>query len=102
MRQFVVVSVSEFYDSQLVLSAVLKCGPDRWYSIGLKLGFTTGQVNAIINGIPTNEGKLTALFETKANDIGRDEAGAQLLVACDAITPSIMGAVMDELTRECY
>ena len=98
----VVVSVSdEENDPQLVLSAVLKHGPECWYPIGLKLGFTAGQVKAITYAIPRDEDKLTALFETKANALGRDEAAAQLLDACGTISNPIWGVVMVELTGEC-
>ena len=89
--KFLVYSVSEFYDPQLVLSAVLKHGPECWFPIGLKLGFTAGQVKAITFAIPRDEDKLTALFETKANAHGRDEAVEQLLDACGTILNPILG-----------
>ena len=101
--KFLVYSVSvsdEFYDPQLVLSAVLKHGPECWFPIGLKLGFTAGQVKAITFAIPRDEDKLTALFETKANALVRDEAAEQLLDACGTILNPILGVVMDELTGE--
>ena len=102
LRKFLVFAVSvsdEFHDPQLVLSAVLKHGPECWYPIGLKLGFTAGQVKAITY-IPRDEDKLPALFETKANALGRDEAAGQLLDACGTISSPILGVVMDELTGE--
>ena len=102
LRKFAVVSESDmFCDAQLVLSAVLKHGPHCWFSIGLKLGFTAGQVKAITHAIPRDEDKLTMLFETKANALGRDKAAAQLLDACNTITNPILGIVMDELKCEC-
>ena len=100
LRKFLVCAVSvsdEFHDPQLVLSAVLKHGPECWYPIGLKLGFSAGQVKAITFAIPRDEDKLT---ETKANALGRDEAAEQLLDACGTISNPILGVVMDEMTGE--
>ena len=100
LRKFLGLVSDEFHDPQLVLSAVLKHGPEYWYLIGLKLGFTASQVKAITFAIPRDEDKLTALFETKANAIGQDEGAEQLLDACGTIPNPILGVVMEELTGE--
>lgn len=86
-----------FHDPEMVLSAVLKHGPHQWYTIGRLLGFSVGQVKSDTGMIPSPEEKLRVLFDIKANRIGRGKAAAELLEVCKRTTPSILGAVMDEL-----
>ena len=74
--------------------------PNRWNSIGRKLGFTADQVEDITSGILQNEEKVRALFQKKANDIGLEKAGAQLLAACATIDAPTWEEVMDDLTSE--
>ena len=44
--------------------------------------------------------KLKALFEAKAQEVGRDEAAKQLLSACYCIPQPIITAVKDQLAGE--
>ena len=84
----------------MILSAVLQQGHDRWLSVGLKMGFTMTKVNENTNVFSLGAEKLTALFEAKAQEVGRDEAAKQLLAACHCIPQPIIMAVKDQLAGE--
>ena len=84
----------------MILSAVLHQGHDRWLSIGLKLGFTMSKVNENTTVLSLGADKLKALFEAKAQVVGRDEAAKQLLAACYCIPQPIITAVKDQLAGE--
>ena len=88
------------YDPDVILSAVLQQGHDRWLSIGLKLGFTMSKVNENTNVFSLGAGKLKALFEANAQEVGRDEAAKQLLAACYCIPQPIITAVKNQLAGE--
>ena len=88
------------YDPDVILSPVLQEGHDRWLSIGLKLGFTMSKVNENTNVFSLGADKLKALFEAKAQEVGRDEAAKQLLSACHCIPQPIIMAVKDQLAGE--
>ncbi|XP_062509493.1 uncharacterized protein LOC134185667 [Corticium candelabrum] len=85
------------YDPDVILSAVLQQGHDRWLSVGLKLGFTMCKVNENTNTFSRGADKLKALFEAKAQEVGPDEAAKQLLAACHCIPQPIITAVKDQL-----
>ena len=84
----------------MILSAVLQQGHDRWLSIGLKLGFTMSKVNENTKVLSLGADKLKALFEAKAQEVGRDEAAEQFLAACHCIPQPIIMAVKDQLAGE--
>ena len=84
----------------MILSAVLQQGHDRWVSIGLKLGFTMSKVNENTKVFSLGADKLKALFEAKAQEVGRDEAAKQLLAACYCIPQPIFMAVKEQLAGE--
>ena len=84
----------------MILSAVLQQGHDRWLSIGLKLGFTMSKVNEKTKDLSLGADKLKALFEAKAQEVGRDEAAKQFLAACHRIPRPIIVAVKDQLAGE--
>ena len=73
---------------------------DSWLSIGLKMGFTMTQVNENTIVFSLCVDKLRALFEAKAQEVGRDEAAKQLLAACHCILQPIIMAVKDQLAGE--
>ena len=84
----------------MILSAVLQQSHDRWLSVGLKLGFTMSKVNENTNVLSLGANKLKALFEAKAQEVGRHEAAKQLLAACHCIPQPIITAVKDQLAGE--
>ncbi|XP_062523926.1 uncharacterized protein LOC134198527 isoform X2 [Corticium candelabrum] len=94
------VAADSVYDPDVILSAVLQQGHDRWLSIGLKLGFTIIKVNENTSVFSLGADKLKALFEAKAQDVGRDEAAKQLLAACHCIPQPIIMAVKDQLAGD--
>lgn len=88
------------YDPDEVLHTVLNNGPDQWFSICLALGYAPGKVTDLTSGIPNNAGKIQNVFETKAADVGRIQAAAKLLEACETIPDPIIGIVLEELGGE--
>ena len=94
------VAADSVYDPDVILSAVLQQGHDRWLSVGLKLGFTMSKVNENTNVFSLGADKLKTLFEAKAQEVGRHEAAKQLLAACHCIPQSIIMAVKDQLAGE--
>ena len=94
------VAADSVYDPDVILSAVLQQGHDRWVSIGLKLGFTMSKVIENTNIFFLGADKLNASFEAKAQVVGRDEAARQLLAACYCIPQPIIMAVKDQLACE--
>ena len=94
------MAADSVYDPDVILSAVLQQGHDRWFSIGLKLGFTMSKINENANVFSLCANKLKALFEAKAQVVGRDEAAKQLVAACHYIPQPIMMAVKDQLAGE--
>ena len=93
-------AADDAYDPDQVLSVVLQEGIDRWLSIGLKMAFTTSQINDKTNDISLGADKFRVLFEAKAQEVGRYEAVKRLLTACRTIPYPIIGAVMNQLTGE--
>ena len=96
---FTVVADS-VYDPDVILSAVLQQGYDRWLSLGLKIGFTMSKVNENTKVFSLGTDKLKALFEAKAQEVGRNETAKQLLAACHCIPQPIIMAVKDQLAGE--
>lgn len=88
------------YDADKLLATVLQNGPDQWYSICLALGYTSGKVISLTSGIPNYSSKLQKVFETKVSEVGRTEAAAKLLEACETIPDPIIGIVREELGGE--
>lgn len=88
------------YDPDEVLRAVQINGPDQWFSICLALGYTSGKANDLTRRIPNIEGKLQNVFDTKAAEVGRIQAAAKLLEACETIPNPIIGIVLEELEGE--
>jgi hypothetical protein len=86
-------------DSVLILHAVQRHGSDRWYAIGLEMGFSNSELTKITDGIPKHSDRLRAIVETKANEIGRENAAVSLLNACQTIVSPIYGIVADELSK---
>ena len=94
------VAADSVSDPDVILSAVLQQGHDRWLSVGLKLGFTMSKVNENTNVFSLGADKLKTLFEAKSQEVGRHEAAKQLLAACHCIPQSIIMAVKDQLAGE--
>ena len=94
------VAAASVYDPEVILSAVLEQGHDRWLSVGLKLGFTMCKVNENTKDFSLGADKLKALFEAKAQEVGRDEAAKQLLAACHCIPQPMIMAIKDQLAGE--
>ena len=97
---FCTVAANSVYDPDVILSAVLQQGHDRWLSVGLKLGFTMSKAIENTNVFSLGADKLKALFEAKAQEVGRDEAAKQLVAACHCIPQPIITAVKDQLAGE--
>ena len=86
-------------DPVLVLRAVQRHGSDRWYAIGLEMGFSNSELTRITDSIPKHPDRLRAIFETKADEIGREHAAVSLLKVCKTIASPIYGIVADELSK---
>ena len=86
-------------DFTAVLEAVVKCAPHEWYSIGLKIGFTDGQITDMTDGLRTSAAKIEKVVNVKAADIGEQEATELLLEACERISNPVIGAVRMKLQQ---
>jgi hypothetical protein len=63
------------------------------------MGFSNSELTKITDGIPKHSDRLRAIVETKANEIGRENAAVSLLNACQTIVSPIYGIVADELSK---
>ena len=82
-----------------VFEVVVKCGPDRWYDIGLKLGFLDGQLNELVEGVAGGGQKLNKIIRAKVKEVGAEETERELLNACRKIPSPIYGIVKDKLDQ---
>lgn len=85
------------FNPDKVFRVVQENGSARWYTLGLKIGFTSDQVTSTTEGIPLPEDKLEAIFERKCKLVGRHRAVARLVAACKTISSPIIGAVNDDV-----
>ena len=86
-------------EADLVRRSVQSHGSDQWYDIGLEMGFTDSYLRTITDSIPTYPGKVRAIFEAKAKEIGRENAAISLLQVCKTIPNPIDGIVEEELKK---
>lgn len=86
-------------DADTTIAAVTRCGCIHWYVIGLELGLSHPQVMAEVHSIPTHDGKLRAVIETR-RQTPRNAIVQELLKACNNIPNSIAGTVKDELAKQ--
>lgn len=84
-------------DPKTLFDAVVKCGPDRWYEIGLELGYSDGKLNDLVLDMYGGGQKLRRIINTKACEVGAETAADELLKACCSICDPIIGAVSDAL-----
>jgi hypothetical protein len=82
-------------DLRSVKAAVLKCAPHEWYSIGLQLGFSDGQLIDLAHTLGTGHGKLERIVEVKAAEAGMKATAGMLLDACERLTNPVIGAVRE-------
>ena len=75
---------------------VKECASE-WYRLGIELGYTDGLIRERTSGITSEQGKLQALIQTKANEHGEKGAVEALLDACDRIIPLATVAVVKDL-----
>lgn len=80
-----------------MLRAVVETAPHRWYPIGLALGYTEGQVTAIVDGLPEHADKMLKIVNTKAMGVNCKELAQQLLHACETMSPPIIEEVRSRL-----
>ena len=89
--------MTESYDYESVVEAVMKYGVDKWDLIGNKLGMTSGEIRVATHDRPTHAGKLQAIISYKRDELGDRELIKQLLEACDNIPQPILGMVKQHL-----
>ena len=91
-------SVRRVIDSAMIQS-ILRHGADRWYALGLKLGFSHNEISGHCHDKAKGCDKLLVLFEIKAQEIGVKALEDLALKACKTIAIPISGAVSDELKK---
>ena len=63
------------------------------------MGFSDSDLRTITDSIPKHPDKFRAIFETKAKEIGRENAAISLLEVCKNISSPIYGIVAEELRK---
>ena len=89
--------MTEPYDYESVVEAVMKYGVDKWDLIGNKLRMTDRQIRAATHDRPSHAGKLQAIISCKRGELGDQELIKQLLEACGKIPQPILGMVKQHL-----
>lgn len=84
------------YDPDDVFRAVIKCGQDKWYSIGLALGFTAAETRTHADAKPALSSKLQAIIDAKIAWVGETVAAKALLEACR----NIVNPCIEDVERE--
>jgi hypothetical protein len=80
-----------------VIDAVVGRCSAEWYRIGAKLGHNDSKLRAITFDIPTPEGKLQAIIESKSEELGTNDVVKALLDVCELVMPLTVVAVMQDL-----
>ena len=80
-----------------VIRSVAKQCSSEWYQLGIELGFSDNDIQAMTFNIPTLAGKLRAIVEKKAMALGKGKIVATLLDVCEQILPLATVTVMEEL-----
>lgn len=75
----------------------MKCAPDRWYPIGVALGYTEGELNSMVNGISLDADKLLRIVNHKAMAVDKQVLAGQLLHACGMIHKPVITAVQAQI-----
>jgi hypothetical protein len=84
---------------KLVLQAVLKAAPHQWYSIGLELGFSNSEIEAMTHTLPSAQDKLRKVVLSKADQVGHERTAHLLLDSCKMIPNPVFGAVIKSLSQ---
>ena len=88
-------------DFALLLRAVLECAAHRWCFLGIKLAFTTGQIESIVKGIALDVDKLRKIVDHKVmSEPSTDDVEYQLLRACETIPEPVIGVVREKLRQQ--
>ena len=82
---------------QKVIQSVVKQCSSEWYQLGIELGFSDNEIEAMTFNIPTPAGKLRVIVEKKAMAHGKGKIVEALLDLCEQILPLATVAVMEEL-----
>lgn len=93
-------SISLTIDLNGVLRAVVSCAPDAWYSIGTELGFTSGELMSMTEGLCSHAAKLQRIVHQKAAAVGEEDATQLLLQACRNIPNPVIGDVLRKLQTQ--
>jgi hypothetical protein len=84
---------------KLVLQAVLKAAPHQWYSIGLELGFSNSEIEAMTHTLPSAQDKLRKVVLLKADQVGHKRTALLLLESCKTIPNPVFEAVIKSLSQ---
>ena len=77
----------------------MECAAHRWYSIGVELGYTDGQIESMVKGIALDVDKLRKIVNHKKMSEDKGVVAQQLLRACETISEPVMVAVQDKLQQ---
>ena len=83
--------------SEKVIRSVAKQCSSEWYQLGIELGFSDNEIEAMTFNIPPPAGKLRAIVEKKAMAVGKGKIVEALLDVCEQILPLETVAVMEDL-----
>ena len=80
-----------------VIRSVAKQCSSEWYQLGIELGFSDNDIQAMTVNIPTPAGKLQAIVEKKAVAHGKEKIVEALLDVCEQSLSLATVSVMEDL-----
>ena len=86
-------------DLAAILSAVVKCASQQWYSVALKMGFVDGKIRELTHDQGDYASKLQGIVNVKAAEVGEQECAQMLLKACEQIPYPVIAAVRKEIDQ---
>ena len=78
----------------MVLRAATKVACNRWYAVGLELGFTDGQIDSLVKSLTVDADRLRRIVNQKAVEVGDENAARLLLEACSNIDDPVIEKVL--------
>ena len=86
-----------FTDYSAVRKAVILCAPDRWFAIGTSLGYNLGQINSIVDGIPSSADRLEKIIRLMEMSEDLGIVAQKLLKACEEIAFPVIAKVLEKI-----
>jgi hypothetical protein len=86
-------------DAETLFQAVVSCGCEQWYSLGIALGYSSCEMDVMTSGVLDHAGKIKVVFNRTVDHIGEKAAVERVLEACRCIPHPIIDDVVDSLLK---